>query len=68
MKKFNLEKLSNKDLFGSFEESRLKLLASTNLKGGTSTTLCKTDENQLGDLDSQAGQENPNDKRCMPPP
>lgn len=64
MKKMNLEKLTNEDLFGSFKKNKISNLVSENLKaGGTSTTLCKTTESWLDD-DSDKGQEDLDDSRC----
>jgi len=60
-----LENLDNKELFSSFEDHKVSTLNSTNLKGGSSTSLCTTDENLL-DPDSEAKQENPKDPRCKP--
>jgi len=62
-----LESLSNEDMFGTFEKNRLNSLATSNLKGGTSTTLCKTDESAL-DEDTYHTQEVLADKRCQPTP
>jgi hypothetical protein len=58
-----LEDLTNKDLFSTFEDHKVSRLQSTNLRGGTSTALCQTDQN-LADPDSEASQENPKDSRC----
>lgn len=38
-------------------------MATSNIKGGTSTTLCKTDESAL-DEDTYHSQESLKDKRC----
>ncbi|QDW24730.1 hypothetical protein FFJ24_007845 [Pedobacter sp. KBS0701] len=62
-KNIELESLSNEDIFGTFEKSRLNTLATSNIKGGTSTTLCKTDESAL-DEDTYHSQESLKDKRC----
>ncbi|QXU43169.1 hypothetical protein [Pedobacter sp. D749] len=67
-KKISLEALSNKELFGAFENHKIQTLASTNLRGGSSTTLCKTTESAF-DEDSKSGTvEHLADKSCMPPP
>ena len=62
-KKINLENLSNSNLFGSLENNRIKSLSTTNLKGGTSTALCKTVENTW-DTDPEGSQESLADGRC----
>jgi hypothetical protein len=53
-------------MFSSFENHKLPTLASSNLRGGTSTTLCKTDEGFL-DRDTEGPTaENLKDKTCVP--
>jgi len=65
-KKPILEKLSNEELFDSFENHKLQTLTSSNLRGGTSTTLCATDEGFL-DRDTEGpSAENLKDKSCQP--
>ena len=62
-KKINLESLVNKDIFGSFSQNKIKNISTTNLKGGTSTSLCKTETDDL-DSDAEHAQENLKDQRC----
>lgn len=64
MKKIDLQKINNEDLFGKFKDNKLALNSSSNLRGGTSTTLCRTSENFF-DPDSGANQEEIyTDPRC----
>ena len=63
MKNGKLERMDN-DLFGKFEEHKLNDLASTQLKGGaTTTTLCSTTE-AWNDSDSNSSGEDLSDARC----
>jgi hypothetical protein len=65
MKKINFEKLSGKDMFGSFASNELTSLKASALRGGmeTTTTLCKTTTTS-DDKDSDASQEHLSDSRC----
>ena len=62
-KKINLENLTNRNLFGSFENSKIKNLSATNLHGGTKTETCVT-ETSAFDSDADHANENLKDPCC----